>query len=128
MRQTVIDRLSAIYEPGQTYYLTGPSGSGKTTLLCILARLTEPDSGEMTAPSRCSMVFQEDRLCEDYDAVVNVALATGDRAGAEEALGLCAPGRTICGDGQERLRQSMAVYPGEAGGPHGDHSPSFSEF
>lgn len=93
--QTVIDRLSAIYEPGQTYYLTSPSGSGKTTLLCILARLTEPDSGEMTAPSRCSMVFQEDRLCEDYDAVVNVALATGDRAGAEEALGLLLPGEAL---------------------------------
>ncbi len=89
--QTVIDRLSAVYEPGQTYYLTGPSGSGKTTLLRILARLTEPDSGQMTAPPLCGMVFQEDRLCEDYDAVVNVGLATGDRAGAEEALGLLLP-------------------------------------
>lgn len=89
--QTVIDRLSAVYEPGQIYYLTGPSGSGKTTLLRILAQLTEPDSGQMTAPSRCGVVFQEDRLCEDYSAVTNVELATGDRAGAEEALGLLLP-------------------------------------
>lgn len=85
--RTVIDRLSTVYESGQIYYLTSPSGSGKTTLLCILAGLILPDSGQITAPSRCSMVFQEDRLCEDYSAVKNVELVTGDRRGAEKALG-----------------------------------------
>ena len=55
-------------------------------LLCIAL-----SPGQMTAPSRCGVVFQEDRLCEDYSAVTNVELATGDRAGAEEALGLLLP-------------------------------------
>lgn len=86
--RAVIDRLSAVYEPGQIYYLTSPSGSGKTTLLHILARLTMPDSGQVTAPPRCGMAFQEDRLCDDYSAVRNVELVTGDRAAAERALGL----------------------------------------
>ncbi len=86
--RTVIDRLSTVYESGGTYYLTSPSGSGKTTLLHILARLVMPDSGQVSVPSRCSMTFQEDRLCDDYSAVKNVELVTGDRKGAEEALGL----------------------------------------
>ncbi len=32
------------------------------------------------------MVFQEDRLCEEYSAVRNVELVTGDRNSAREAL------------------------------------------
>lgn len=83
---------TAVYEPGGIYYLTSPSGSGKTTRLHMLAGLIEPDGGELAAPRSVSMVFQEDRLCEDYDAVKNVELVTGDREGAKEALlGLLPP-------------------------------------
>lgn len=85
--RTVLDRFSAVYEKGQTYYLTGPSGSGKTTLLHILAGLVRPDAGTAVLPGDCSMVFQEDRLCEDYSAVKNVELVTGDPKRAEVALG-----------------------------------------
>lgn len=84
--RTVLNGVSAVCEPGQTCRLAGPSGSGKTTLLRILARLTLPDSGQVTVPPRCSMVFQEDRLCEDYSALKNVELVTGDRRKAKEAL------------------------------------------
>ncbi len=82
----VLDNFSAVYEPDRTYYLTSPSGSGKTTLLRMIAGLTEPDGGGITPPSSCGMVFQEDRLCEDYSAVKNVELVIGDRRRAEEAL------------------------------------------
>ncbi len=85
--QTVLDHFSADYIAGETYYLTGPSGSGKTTLLRILAALARPDSGEVILPSSCGMVFQEDRLCEDFSAVKNVELVTGDSKKAQEALG-----------------------------------------
>lgn len=83
---TVLKDCTAAYESGGTYCLTSPSGSGKTTRLHMLAGLIEPDGGEITAPRSVSMVFQEDRLCEDYDAVKNVELVTGDRVRAEEAL------------------------------------------
>ncbi len=82
----VLKDCTAVYEPGGIYYLTSPSGSGKTTRLHLLAGLMEPDGGEVVAPRRVSMVFQEDRLCEDYDAVKNVELVTGDRGKAEKAL------------------------------------------
>ncbi len=86
----VLDNISAACRPGETYLLSGPSGSGKTTLLRILAGLTEPDKGSCTVPGACSMVFQEDRLCEEYSAVKNLELVTGTgtEAGteAEKAL------------------------------------------
>ncbi len=86
--ERVLDKVSAVYKQGQTYYLTSPSGSGKTTLLRILAGMTVPDSGCIEASFSCGMVFQEDRLCEDYSAVKNVALVTGEYGRAEEALRL----------------------------------------
>ncbi len=84
--RTVLAGVSAVYEPGGIYWLTGPSGSGKTTLLRILAGLTMPDRGICRVPGRCSMAFQEDRLCQEYSAVRNVELVTGDRCRAKEAL------------------------------------------
>lgn len=85
-RKNVLDQLSAVYEPGEVYYLRSPSGSGKTTLLRILAGLEEADSGEVNLPGPVSMVFQEDRLCMEYSALKNVEMITGDRARAEGAL------------------------------------------
>lgn len=82
----VLDQVSVCYEPGRTYFLTSPSGSGKTTLLRILAALEEPDEGSVRLPGPCSMMFQEDRLCEEYSAVKNVEMVTGDRERAREAL------------------------------------------
>ena len=81
----VLVNVSTTYEPGKTYYLTSPSGSGKTTLLRILTGLEKADSGSVCCP-RCSMVFQEDRLCEEYSALQNVALVTGNIVRAKEAL------------------------------------------
>lgn len=86
--QVILDKVSRIYEQGNVYCLTSPSGSGKTTLLRVLAGLVKPDGGQVTVPAACSMVFQEDRLCGDYSAVRNVELVTGDRRGAEDALGM----------------------------------------
>ena len=82
----VLDQVSVCFEPGQSYFLTSPSGSGKTTLLRILAGLEEPDGGAVQVLGFCSMMFQEDRLCEEYSALKNVEMVTGDRNQAREAL------------------------------------------
>lgn len=86
-KKAVLDRVSAVYEPGGIYYLTTPSGSGKTTRLHVLAGLLGPDGGTVRTPGPCSMVFQEDRLCEDYSAVKNVEMVTGSPREAAGALG-----------------------------------------
>lgn len=108
----VIEHLTADYEPGQVYYLTSPSGSGKTTQLQILAGLIRPDSGELQTPSTVSMVFQEDRLCGDYDAVKNVELVTGDRKRAREALSAVLPEEALgkpCSQLSGGMKRRVAV-------------------
>lgn len=86
--KTVLQDFSAVYKPGEIYYLTSPSGSGKTTLLRLLCGLEKPDGGKVEVKEKpsFSMVFQEDRLCMDYSALKNVEMVTGDRKRAGEAL------------------------------------------
>ena len=69
--------FSADIPEGKTTCLTGVSGSGKTTLLRILSGLETLDAGEIIGLSerRLSVVFQEDRLCENLSPISNVRLA-----------------------------------------------------
>ena len=85
--QQVLCQLNALYEPGNIYYLTDSSGSGKTTFLRILCGLEQPDAGRVEPKRHYSMVFQEDRLCENYSALRNLELVTGSETQAKEALG-----------------------------------------
>ena len=77
----VLQGVTERYERGNTYYFRTPSGSGKTTLFRLIAGLEKPERGGeiLRHGSRISMVFQEDRLCEEYSALVNVDMVTGDR-------------------------------------------------
>ena len=54
----------------------GKSGLGKTTLLRILMGLEKYDAGSIEGMEnkKISAVFQEDRLCENLSAVINVAI------------------------------------------------------
>ncbi len=71
----VLDKCNATFPEHETTCLMGPSGCGKTTLLNILMGLTCPDSGTVQGvPQLKSAVFQEDRLCENFNAVANVRL------------------------------------------------------
>lgn len=85
-KQQVLSDFSQSYERGQVYYLRQPSGSGKTTLLRLLGGLEKPDGGWVRGNGFCSMMFQEDRLCEDYNALRNLEMVVGDRQKARLAL------------------------------------------
>ncbi|MEG6614310.1 ATP-binding cassette domain-containing protein [Pseudoclostridium thermosuccinogenes] len=72
----VLDRFSATFPKSELTFLMGPSGCGKTTLLNILMGFISPDEGTISGvPELKSAVFQEDRLCESFNAVSNVRLA-----------------------------------------------------
>ena len=74
----VLQDYSLMLQSGKRYLLTAPSGAGKTTLLRILTGLDSADRGVVKGiPERVGMVFQEDRLCEDYNAVCNIMLGMG---------------------------------------------------
>ena len=64
--------------------LMGRSGCGKTTLLRILLGLETADSGTVTGAKTPAAVFQEDRLCPQLTAAVNLTL-TGHGLSPQEA-------------------------------------------
>ncbi|MGI6357928.1 MAG: ATP-binding cassette domain-containing protein [Bacillota bacterium] len=76
--QLVLDRFSATFRGGKATCIMGPSGCGKTTLLNILMGLVQPDSGQIRGIEQRAMsaVFQEDRLCEGFNAISNVRLVS----------------------------------------------------
>jgi sulfonate transport system ATP-binding protein len=85
----VIDALDLQIREGEFVALLGESGCGKTTLLRALAGLDAPDAGQIRAPERPSVVFQEHRLLPWATLWQNVALGhehTIGRAGAARAL------------------------------------------
>jgi len=87
--RVVIDALDLDIHKGEFVALLGESGCGKTTLLRALAGLDQPDAGQIRAPERPSVVFQEHRLLPWATLWENVALGhetTIGRAGAAHAL------------------------------------------
>lgn len=63
------------------FLLMGPALSGKTMLLRLILGLEKPDKGSVNllgdykyASVNAGVVFQEDRLCEQFSAVENVAM------------------------------------------------------
>ena len=94
----VLTDFSAVFPAGRCTAIMGPSGCGKTTLLSVIAGLLVPDAGEVVGmPPRFTMVFQEDRLCEDFTVVANLRLVTPRARAAEIPVVLAAVGLSDLG-------------------------------
>lgn len=71
----VLRNFSTTLHENKVTCIMGPSGCGKTTLLNILMGIISVDSGTITGvPGKKSAIFQEDRLCESFSALVNVSM------------------------------------------------------
>lgn len=77
----VIKNFSARIKDGSVLSVMAPSGGGKTTLLRILAGLETADKGDIEGleNKKVSMVFQEDRLCNDLNAITNIRIICGKK-------------------------------------------------
>ncbi len=91
--KVVYDDYNVTFSNEKLNILSSVSGSGKTTLLRIICGLEKADGGSIRALGteslnglRFGMLFQEDRLCEDYSALINVAMICGDTARARDVL------------------------------------------
>ncbi len=73
------------FELGKTNIIMGKSGIGKTTLLNIIMGLCRADGGSIeNLPDRIAAVFQEDRLCEEFNAETAITMVM-DRHSAEKS-------------------------------------------
>ncbi len=74
--QKVIDDLSATIKGNRITCIMGESGIGKTTLINMILGLEKPDSGQIIGieDKKIGAVFQEDRLCEEFNCVQNLRL------------------------------------------------------
>lgn len=105
---TVIDGLDLHIAPGEFVCLLGRSGCGKTTLLRTIAGLEAPDAGEVDAPRRKSIIFQEPRLLPWRDVLFNVCFGSPrDPQARDKALSILA---------EVGLEQHVDAYPASLSG------------
>lgn len=121
---TVLSDFSHEFKNGTVTAVLGKSGCGKSTLLDILMGIQQPDSGKVTRGSeRLSVLFQENRLCENLTASANIRLVTGKRISKTQIANELAaveldgiensPARTLSGGMKRRvalLRALLAEY------------------
>ena len=103
----VLSGFSLTLKEGKRTCIMGPSGCGKTTLLHILCGLVTPDQGEIQGMAeRIAMVFQENRLCEQFSALENVRMVALDQTARAKAL------LTRLGLGESMLQKVSALSGG----------------
>ena len=70
----ILNNFNLSVKDGECVQLYGISGSGKTTVLRLILGLEKADSGNIIAPKKISVVFQEDRLLENVDIQKNIRM------------------------------------------------------
>lgn len=84
---TVLNDYSTRFESGSFTCIMGKSGVGKTTLLNILMGLETADSGDIIGleNTKISAVFQENRLCDNLTALLNIKMVIDKNQGIADS-------------------------------------------
>lgn len=89
--RAVVTAFDLAVAPGARAAVVGPSGSGKSTLAAVLAGELAVAAGSVSCPRPVGLAPQGLDLLDRLTAVDNVALCSGDRGGARDALGEVLP-------------------------------------
>lgn len=84
----VLDNFSCVIKENSVTAFMGKSGCGKTTLASIIMGTQTVDSGIIKGLQnrKLSVVFQEDRLCENLSAISNVKLVCNPKTSRKEIV------------------------------------------
>ena len=84
--EQVLKDFSCDFLEGKLTCIMGRSGGGKTTLIKLLMGLEKPTEGSIEGlfGKKLSVVFQEDRLCENLSAAANIRLVCRNHVSDEE--------------------------------------------
>ncbi len=86
----VFSDFSMCLNEGVTTSLLGPSGGGKTTLINMLLGFEKPDKGSISGIENksFSVVFQEDRLLDNFTVKENIMVSSNDESLCKKILEL----------------------------------------
>ncbi len=77
--KVIFDGLSLEFEEGKVNIVMGRSGCGKTTLINMIMGIDKDYMGTISGvPKHLGVVFQENRLCEDFSVASNIRLVRDD--------------------------------------------------
>lgn len=87
----IFHELSLTIGHGELIGIIGPSGMGKTTLSRVITGVESVEEGEVIGikDTLFSMVFQEDRLCENLSAIENILLVCERKWNVQIKEALC---------------------------------------
>lgn len=84
----IFENFSVTFLENRVNAVMGSSGFGKTTLIRMIMKLENYDSGKILGieNKKISVVFQEDRLCENLSAIKNVLLVCEKKISKKEVV------------------------------------------
>ncbi len=118
----IFDGLCLEFEEGAVNLVMGRSGCGKTTLINMIMGIDKDYTGTIEGvPEHLGVVFQENRLCEDFSVASNIKLVRDDITREEieenlEKVGLrenySTPVRELSGGMKRRVALVRAIISG----------------
>lgn len=100
---TALDGVTVSWGDG-LHCVAGPNGSGKTTLLRVLAGLTRPNAGKVTAPASVGVAFQAPNVYDGLTVAENLDVfgSLADAGGGDDS---------VDGEWRERVVGDLGLAP-----------------
>src|SRR5688572_13847767 len=72
--KTLFDNVSVTFSAGKRFGLTGPNGAGKSTFMKFLAGDAEPQRGNISRPTKTSILRQDQSAYDEHRVLDTVIM------------------------------------------------------